>query len=196
MYRDKISSSRKMRNQTIGMIVDTINKRYQQEQIHTERVGYFCLEIGKALNLSDKDLRELETAGTLHDIGKVMVPYEILNKPGKLTAEEYEIVKRHTESGYQILHSVDELSYLAEAVLSHHERWDGKGYPQGLKGEKITLYARIIAVADSYEAMTAKRVYRDSISNEEAIEELKLNAGKQFDPQIVKAFVNVVLNRK
>ncbi|HRX58580.1 MAG TPA: diguanylate cyclase [Eubacteriales bacterium] len=192
MYREKVVSGRKMRNQTIELIVGTINSTYQQERQHTDRVACFCRQIGTALHLTENEIMALEAAGALHDIGKVIVPKEVLNKPGSLTAKEYALIKRHPETGYQILRSVDDLAVHAEVVLCHHERWDGGGYPQGLKGEEIPFYSRIIAIADAFEAMTAKRVYRDAMSFEAAIEELEKNAGSQFDPHITEIFVRLL----
>lgn len=192
MYREKIVSGRRMRSQTIELIVGTINARFQQERMHTDRVAGFCRNIGAALSLAENEIKGLETAGMLHDIGKVIVPQEVLNKPGALTEEEYGLIRRHPETGYQILRSVDDLAAYAEAVLCHHERWDGGGYPQGLKGEEIPLFSRIIAVADAFEAMTAKRVYRDPISVDAAIAELERNAGSQFDPHIAEVFIRLL----
>ena len=123
-----------------------------------------------------------------------MVPPNLLNKTGKLTHEEYEIIKRHPEIGYQIIKSAEEYANLADIILHHHERWDGKGYPDGLAGDNIPLYSRIIAVADSFEAMTAIRPYQKTKTKEEAIEELKKCSGAQFDPEIVDIFIECVLN--
>ncbi|MDF2586922.1 MAG: diguanylate cyclase and metal dependent phosphohydrolase [Anaerocolumna sp.] len=193
MYKDKIKYGKLMRSQTIETVLKNINLKYDQEQIHTERVSGYCEHIARALQMDDKSIQEVKTAGVLHDIGKVMISPILLNKTEKLTDEEFEIIKRHTETSYQILKSVDEYASLAEAVLYHHERYDGKGYPEGLVGEKIPLYARIISVADSYEAMTANRSYQKTKTKEEAIEELINNAGTQFDPHIVDVFVHNVL---
>jgi HD-GYP domain-containing protein (c-di-GMP phosphodiesterase class II) len=132
-------------------------------------------------------------AGSQHDIGKIMVPPELLSKPGKLTAEEFDLVKRHPETGYQILKSVDEYVTLAKYLLYHHERWDGSGYPEGLQGKAIPLQSRIIAVADAYEAMTANRPYQTTRTGEEAKAELRKCAGTQFDPEIVDVFIREVL---
>lgn len=192
MYRDKIHSSRKMRNQTIQLIINTLNTKYVYEQKHTEGVGLICKKIGAALSMSQNDMDSLETAGFLHDIGKIIIPYDILYKPGRLTREEYETIKRHSESGYQILRSTDDFSLLAESVLYHHERWDGHGYPQKLKAQEIPLFARIIAVADAYEAMIAGRQFQDALSKADAVHELINNAGTQFDPEIVRVFVEKV----
>lgn len=196
MYKDKIKTSRKMRNQTLQLIIETLNNKYEKEQVHTERVSKICLYMGLALNMSEKEVKILETVGYLHDIGKIMVPFDILNKPSKLTGEEWELIKRHSEAGYQILKSVEEYSSFAEYVLCHHERWDGRGYPRNLKGEEIPQISRIIAVADAYESMTAGRPYKKTLSSDEAVLELRKNAGTQFDPEIVKVFIEKVLHNQ
>ena len=144
--------------------------------------------IGKAMKLDHLTNKRLETAGLLHDIGKIAISDEVLNKEGRLTEEEYNEIKRHPESSYQILKSIDAYAGLAEDVLSHHERMDGKGYPRGLAGDEISLIARIICVADAYEAMTANRSYRNAMPKETALAELKRHAGTQFDPDIVDVF--------
>jgi HD-GYP domain-containing protein (c-di-GMP phosphodiesterase class II) len=192
MYRDKIKTSKMMRDQTIQLIINTLNEKYESEQTDSGRVAALSEYIGIALNLPENDLKYLEIAGTLHDIGKIVVPYEIINKSGKITSEEYEIIKRHPEAGYQILRSVDELAPVADYVLSHHEKWDGTGYPRNLKGEEIPLIARIIAVADAYEAMTANGKYHKIKDKETAKQELIRNSGTQFDPDIVKVFLNIL----
>jgi HD-GYP domain-containing protein (c-di-GMP phosphodiesterase class II) len=192
MYREKLRFGRTMRNQTIETVLRNINYKYDNEQLHTERVSQYCEAIAIALNLSKKEIYDIRVAGSLHDIGKIMVPPDLLNKPGKLNDEEYEIIKRHPETGYQILKSVDEYAALAEYLLYHHERWDGKGYPAGLKGTEIPLPSRIIAVADAYEAMTARRPYQKTRTTEEAKAELEKYAGTQFDPNIVKVFLELI----
>lgn len=193
MYKDKLVYGKTMRNETFEKVLRNINFKYDQEQIHTERVSQYCESIARAMNFSEKEIQDIKTAGTLHDIGKIVVPPELLNKTGELTDEECELIKRHSEAGYHILKSVDDYAVLAEDVLYHHENWDGSGYPQGLKGEEIPLNSRIIAVADAYEAMTAKRAYQKTKTKEEAIAELKKCAGKQFDPNIVEIFIEQVL---
>ncbi|NMA25053.1 MAG: PAS domain S-box protein, partial [Clostridiales bacterium] len=150
MYKDKIKYGKLMRSQTIEMVLHHINANYEQEQLHTQKVSQYCEAIAKAMNFSKKEIENIKNAAALHDIGKIMVPPQILNKPGRLTQEEIAIIKRHPEIGYQMLKSVDEYVSLAEDVLYHHERWDGTGYPEGLRGEQIPLYSRIIAVADAY----------------------------------------------
>lgn len=193
MYSDKLKTGRTMRKQTLLLIIDNLGNKYEKEQAHIETVRKLCKHMGLALNMTQVEVKALEMAGYLHDIGKIIVPDEVLNKLGKLNEEEFRLTRRHSEAGYQIVKSVEEYSPLAEAVLCHHERWDGNGYPRKLKGEKIPLTARIIAVADAYEAMTAGRSYKKAVDKNEAILELKKNAGTQFDPEIVKVFVEEVL---
>lgn len=192
MYKNKLKHGKFMRNQTIDTVVRNINLKYDKEQIHTEMVSYYCEAIANAMNFNEKEIYYIKIAAVLHDIGKIMIPPELLNKKGKLTKEEFRIIKRHPETGYQILKSVDEYAAIAETVLYHHENWDGTGYPEGIKGESIPLNARIIAVADAYEAMTAMRSYQNTKNKEEAILELKKCAGTQFDPDIVKIFAEIM----
>ncbi len=196
MYKDKIKYGRIMRSQTIEAVLHNININYDQEQIHTQRVSQYCEAIAKAMDLRQKEIQDIKAAGVLHDIGKIMIPPQLLQKPEKLTTEEYEMIKRHPEIGYQMLKSVDEYVNISEYVLYHHEKWDGSGYPEGLAGEHIPLYSRIIAIADAYEAMTAKRAYQKSKTAAEACAELKKYAGIQFDPDIVTVFVEKVLKQK
>lgn len=193
MYKEKFNQGKTMRNQTIDTVLQDINSKFDQEKIHTERVSQYSFLISNALHLSQKEKTEIRAAGLLHDIGKIMIPSDLLKKPGKLTAEEFEIIKKHPETGYQILKSVDEYVTIAKYVLHHHERWDGTGYPAGLKGEAIPLQSRIISVADAYEAMTSKRLYQRTKTPDEAKEELKRYSGTQFDPVIVDVFIKSVL---
>lgn len=150
--------------------------------------------MGEALCLLDGEVQELKNVGLLHDIGKIAIDENILNKPEKLSFDEWEEVKRHPEIGYRILSTANGMAEIAEYVLAHHERWDGLGYPKGLKGEELPLQPRIIAIADAYDAMTSSRSYRDALSNKVAIEELKKNAGTQFDPVLVELFIQKVIN--
>jgi len=188
MYRKKIVESQSMRNQTIKVIMQTLLETNLRERIHSEKVSQLSRRIGEAMKLDSDTLKELETAGLMHDIGKIAISASVLNKTGKLTEIEYEEIMRHPEIGYHILKAVDVYTNLADYVLSHHERWDGKGYPRKLSGVDIPLTARIIAVADSFEAMTGDRTYRKTMTQNEAAEELKRCEGAQFDPAIVEAF--------
>jgi diguanylate cyclase (GGDEF)-like protein/PAS domain S-box-containing protein len=194
MYKEKFSQGKTMRNQTIDTVLKNINSKFEQEQIHTGRVSQYCSLIASALNLGQKEKADIRLAGLLHDIGKIMIPSELLNKPERLTDEEFDLIKRHPETGYQILKSVDEYVPIAKYVLHHHEHWDGTGYPAGLKGEDIPLQSRIISVADAYEAMTSKRAYQKTRTTEEAKEELKRCSGTQFDPTIISVFLEAISN--
>lgn len=192
MYRKKLIESQSMRSKTIQVILKTLNETNPRERIHSEEVSNISRKIGEALGLNQETLREIEMAGLLHDIGKIAIDNNILNKPGKLTDAEYEMIKRHPEIGYHILKSADAYTSISDYVLAHHERWDGTGYPRGLKGNEIPLAARIISVADVYEAMISERTYKESISKEEAFSELRRCAGTQFDPDIVQVFCEKV----
>jgi len=196
LYRHKVTVGTSIRNHAIKAILNTLTDKYVEEKIHSERVSAFCKKIGIELGISKEEVDLLELAGMYHDIGKISIPDAILNKPGKLTNEEFEIIKTHTQVGYQILKAADEYSGLAEYALSHHERWDGRGYPRGLKGTEIPLFSRIICVADSFEAMTADRPYRKGMQIEDAIAELKRCSGSQFDPDIAIKFIDKVLTQK
>lgn len=145
------------------------------------------------MNLGIDAVNKMRIAGLIHDIGKIGVSESILNKPGYLTTDERREIERHPEIGWRLLSSTNEYSELAQFVLNHHEKWDGSGYPNGLKGEAIPLEARIIAVADAYDAMTSERSYRVALSKEKAIEELRKGSGTHFDPEIVTVFIDQVL---
>ena len=156
---------------------------------HSEKVANLAKSIAKELDLSEKKVNDAYWAGMVHDIGKILIPDYILNKKSSLKDNEFEIIKKHSVWGYQTLSATEDLQNIARFVLFHHERWDGKGYPRGLKGDKIPLISRILAVADAWDAMTTDRAYREALSEKEAIKELKNNKGEQFDPQIVDAFL-------
>ncbi|WP_069998505.1 HD domain-containing phosphohydrolase [Cellulosilyticum sp. I15G10I2] len=192
MYRKKLTESQSMRNETIRIIINTLNEKNEREKIHSEKVSLLSKQIGIAMQLDYEVIKEIEAAGLMHDIGKIAINENVLNKPEVLTETEYDDVKKHSEIGYQILKSVDTYSSLAESVLSHHERWDGQGYPRGLRGKDIPLIARIIAVADAYEAMVSDRPYRKGVSREVAIKELIKHAGTQFDPEITGIFTTLI----
>lgn len=153
---------------------------------HSTRVADMAYELGQLAGLQDEALEDLHLAAHLHDIGKIGIPDQVLNKDGPLTCEEKEIIQSHPVIGYQILARSSHQKYLAKLVLHHHERYDGKGYPEGLKGEQIPLGSRIIAICDAIDAMTSERPYRKGLSNEECWEEIWRNQGLQFDPELVK----------
>jgi HD-GYP domain-containing protein (c-di-GMP phosphodiesterase class II) len=156
------------------------------------RIQSLILKIGSALGLVDKEKEELAILAALHDIGEIAIPENILLKPGSLTPVEWEIMKRHPEIGNSIARSVPDLVAIAEAILSHHEHWDGTGYPRGLTGAQIPLISRILAVVDAYDAMTNGRPYMKAISHQEAAEEIKRCAGTHFDPELAGLFTKIV----
>lgn len=163
------------------------------EQLHGKEVSSLSKRLGIALDLSQDEVDQLELAGLLHDIGKVDIDYKILSKPNNLNEYEWKEVKRHCEIGYKILNYLNKYKNIAECVLYHHERIDGKGYPKGLKGTKIPLFSRIIHIVDAYQSMTSNNTYGNTLNIEDAINELKINAGTQFDAYIAQVFVEKVL---
>ncbi|NCB41903.1 MAG: diguanylate cyclase [Clostridia bacterium] len=195
MYRHKLTESTSFRSKSIEVIMNSLYEKSSREMNHSKRVSYLCEQIASNLNFNEEEIRECRVAGLVHDIGKMGVSNTILDKDGKLTNEEWAEMKKHSEMGYRILSSVIEFSEIAEYVLSHQERWDGKGYPQGLKGEQIPTQSRIIAVADAFDAMTVDRTYRKNMNEVEAIQEIRKCAGTQFDPSIAKIFVEKVLGK-
>ncbi|MGC8734548.1 MAG: HD domain-containing phosphohydrolase [bacterium] len=179
---------------TIESLAKAFEAKDRYNKGHMERVLEYGLAIASELdpNLLNDDVLKLSLL--FHDIGKIEVPDYILNKPAKLTDEEYEIIKRHPVAGEEILKPVKFLQEVAKVIRQHQERWDGKGYPDGLKGEEIHLYARIVAVADAFDAMTSDRSYRKSMKVEDAVQEILRNSGTQFDPKVVEAFYRAYKN--
>ncbi|NLC39121.1 MAG: diguanylate cyclase, partial [Clostridia bacterium] len=184
MYRQKLMEGKSYRNALINTLLATLFVKSMETEEHGERLKDYCLAVGRKMGLSTQELDELSLLAVLHDIGKVGVAESVLQKVGPLTIEEWEEMKKHPEIGYRIARNIPELSKIAEYILYLHERWDGKGYPKGLKGEKIPLLCRILAVADAFDAMTNDRTYRKAMGREEAMEEIRKNAGSQFDPEV------------
>lgn len=173
---------------TVYTLAETIEKRDPYTGNHTKRVMEYSLAIGKTLGLPEKDMARLQLGAVLHDIGKIGVRDCVLLKETSLTDEEFEQIKKHPAFGEEIISRISQLESAIPGVKHHHEKFDGKGYPDGLKGEEIDITARIIAVADSFDAMTSNRPYRSGLSLDEAFEELRRFSGSQFDPEIVDAF--------
>ncbi|MDD4211506.1 MAG: diguanylate cyclase, partial [Clostridia bacterium] len=196
MYRYKLSESASIKSKTIDIILNTLYEKNKMEMYHSKRVSMLSYDIASKLDLGKEQINEIKLAGLMHDIGKIGVAETILNKTGPLTEIERAEINKHAEIGYRILKASNEFFKIAVYLLEHHERWDGKGYPNKLAGEQISLPARIIAVADAYDAMTSNRFYRNSLTKEQALKEILACSGKQFDPNIARIFVEKVLEEK
>jgi HD-GYP domain-containing protein (c-di-GMP phosphodiesterase class II) len=187
LYRD-------LKNFVISVVqslVYAIEEKDHYTRGHSDRVTSYCLMISRMMKLNREQNHVLRWASILHDIGKIGISDAILKKPGPLTDEEFAVIKAHPRKGYKILKPLKQLSDALPGVLHHHERYDGKGYPEGLAGEAIPLEARIIAVADTFDAITSKRAYRDSKSAHEAVKIIREVSGTQLDPGVVEAFDEV-----
>lgn len=196
VYKQKMLDTKSIRVSTLNNLKEDLQKKNVETEAHTERVVKYCHEIAKVMELPEETMDELELVATLHDIGKIGIPDEILLKPTKLSDSEFEIMKTHSEKGYRLALLLPEFSHISRAILTHHERWDGNGYPLEIKGEEIPLISRIVSVVDSYDAMTNDRVYSKAKSKQEAIKELKNCSGKQFDPKIVEIFCEIIQNKE
>ena len=177
---------------TLKSLISSIQARDHYTEEHSQRVTETSLKIAAQLNCSKKDMESLRIASVLHDVGKIAVPDSVLLKPGSLTLEEFLIIKNHPTIGENILRPVILLESERKIIQCHHERWDGKGYPLGLAGTEIPYLARIMAVADSFDAMTSNRPYRPAMPLEKAIDELIKSKNTQFDGEIVDAFVKIL----
>lgn len=176
--------------QTILSISNAVDAKDSYTQEHSKRVSEYSVIIAKNLGFDDKRCEAIRQIALLHDIGKIAVSDSILNKPAKLTDDEYEIMKNHTTAGGQILKDLTIIENVSLGAMHHHERYDGNGYPKGLAGKDIPIEARIIAVADAFDAMNSNRIYRNSLTKEKILSELENGRGKQFDPEIVDLFMD------
>ena len=176
---------------TIKSIASALDAKDPYTHGHSMRVTLYSIILAKELNTPEDQLELIETAGLLHDIGKIAIPESILCKAGKLTDDEFKIMKTHPINSEKLLSSIKKLHDICPGVKYHHEKWNGKGYPEGLAGENIPFAARVIAIADTYDAMTSTRSYRKALSHEIAIEEIEKCAGTQFDPNLAKKFIEI-----
>jgi putative nucleotidyltransferase with HDIG domain len=175
--------------ETVQILVEVVEKKDSYTAGHARRVAIYSTAIGEELGLTKTELTKVKLAALLHDIGKIGIQDEILLKKGKLTNEEYESIKKHPVLGAELLENITQFKDIVPYVRSHHERYDGRGYPDGIHKENIPLVSRILAVADSFDAMTSNRPYRPTMNREYAFGELKKNASTQFDPIVVEAFL-------
>jgi len=192
MYRDKLTKSRSMKNKLINNLLNTLGAKSQETKEHSIRMKKLALKLGKELDLNAESLNNLNLLSTLHDIGKVTISEKILNKNGKLTDKEWDTIKSHSTTGFNIISSIDDFAHIAKYILYHHERWDGNGYPEGLKNSEIPLMSRIISIIDAYDVMTNDRIYSKAITKEKALHEIKECSGTQFDPKIAETFISIL----
>ena len=181
---------------TIRALAAAIDAKDPYTKGHSERVSKNAVALAQQMKLPDREIENIEYSALLHDIGKIGIEDKILRKDDKLTFDEYMKIKQHTIMGANIIEPVDFLKHSYRAIYHHHERFNGNGYPDGIKDEEIPLPARIIAVADAFDAMGSDRPYRKRLSQEEIIAELKKESGKQFDPEVVKAFLSILERKK
>ena len=193
---EKLKREQELTEKIVKSLVRGIEIRDSYTKGHSERVAFFAKRIAEEMGLKEEEVKAIYTAGLLHDIGKIGIPDSILLKPGKLSDEEYEIIKLHPELSYELLKHIDVLEDSLPGIRHHHERWDGSGYPDGLKGKEIPLQARILAVADSFDAMTSDRIYRKGIPKTEAVKEIKELSGKYYDPEVVENALYILLNEE
>ncbi|MFW5988069.1 MAG: HD domain-containing phosphohydrolase [bacterium] len=192
MYQKKLTESKSAKSNILSTLINSLGAKSHETEEHAWRLQKLVFDLGEKLNLSERELNELSLLATLHDIGKTVIPKEILLKPGKLTEEEWQEIKKHPEIGAQIASATKEFAHVAETILYHHEHWDGSGYPEGIKGNNIPLLSRIVSIVDAYDVMTNGRSYKDPMTEEEAVQELIRCSGTQFDPDLVQEFIEII----
>lgn len=191
MYSNKLKESQQTNAIILNGIEATLEQRCPERREHCERLGQLASEIKEYLNLDERTGEELQLLTTYHDIGNIIVPEGILEKAGPLGEEEWRLVKKHTEAGYRVASCINDLRPIANLILSHHEHWDGKGYPRGLRGSEIPYTDRIFSIIDAYDVMTHDSFYKKAITDHEALERIQAEAGKQFAPELAQAFANM-----
>jgi putative two-component system response regulator len=187
----ELFDTRQAHLQTIILLANIIEARDAYTRGHVERVQQFALELGRALGWSQEELAILEYGALLHDVGKIAVPEAILNKPSNLTPEELTIMQQHTVIGAKIVAGISHLAAARYYILSHHEKWDGTGYPEGLKGDQIPREGRVLALADVYDALTSDRSYHKGMVFEKALDFIRERSGTHFDPEMVEVFIKL-----
>lgn len=192
MYKNKLFESKSIPDSVISSLVDSLMEESYETREHGKRVRKLALKLGRTIGLPKSKLDDLSILADLHDLGKIAIPDDIVTKRDKLTEKDWKILRSYPEIGYNIAKSSYKYSNIAEYILTHHERWDGTGYPQGLKGEDIPIASRITAIADAYDVMRSGRFYKRTLSKKEAIKELEKSSGTQFDPQLVKQFIEIL----
>ena len=190
--KDSRAALKSLTDQVLESLAHTIDAKDSYTNGHSERVAIYSRMLARKLGLSKEDQQKIYYMGLLHDIGKIGIPKEIINKESKLTDEEYQLIQSHSLNGYKILEDIRSLPDLALGARWHHEKYDGKGYPDHKAGEEIPFLVRIIAVADSYDAMTSTRSYREFLPQDVVREEIRKNSGKQFDPVVAECMLRII----
>lgn len=192
LHGNKILEAGSVRSNMIETMIQTLHQTEPNEEIHSQKVSVLCERIAEKMGFSEFELKKVRLAGLMHDVGKIAISHETLHKTTPLTESDWKEIKKHPELGFKILSTSTDTMEIANAVLAHHERYDGQGYPKGIRGEAIPMMARIISVADAFDAMTSYRVYKEAKSVQEAIEEVIKCSGGQFDPNVVEAFLEFI----
>lgn len=195
MYRQKLQQSYSSRSETVQALIKTMEVRDHITEGHAGRMNKHAQEMGRTLGLSEERINDLGLLAKFHDLGKVGVSDSILFKPGRLTEDEFQEMKRHCEIGHRIALSLSDLAPIADYILKHHEWWNGNGYPLGLQGTDIPLECRILSVVDAYDAMSSQRPYKQPMPHEQVVQELRRCAGTQFDPDLVDVFIKLIENK-
>ena len=189
MYKNKIASRKSARSSVLSAFLTSLKEKSSETEEHVQRMRTLAENFAEEVGLSNSEKDRLYLLTQMHDIGKIAVPEEILNKPEKLNDEEWETIKKHTETGFRITSNIEDFAHISHEILHHHECWDGSGYPEGISGKKIPLLARMLTIIDAYDVMVSGRPYKKAMSKEEAAAELKSCAGSQFDPELVEKFI-------
>ncbi|MCD4669269.1 MAG: diguanylate cyclase, partial [Actinomycetia bacterium] len=192
MQKNKLISGKSISGNVVTALVDSLMGKGYETREHVKRVEKMAGDLAVSLKLPKSKVDELSILASLHDLGKIAIPDDVLKEKKKLTKEDWDIIRSYPEIGYNIAKSSFKFSNIADYILSHHERWDGKGYPRKLKGKDIPLLSRIMAVIDSYDVMRSGRFYKKTLSKSEAIKELRACSGRQFDPRIVERFIGII----
>ncbi len=192
MYKQKLTEIKQIRSTVLNTMLKNLEAKSFETEAHYSGMQDVAQKISKKVRISESELNRLKELILLHDIGKINISEEILTKPGPLSDKEWELIKKHPEMGWRIARATEDFAHVAEDILRHHERWDGKGYPYGRKGKEIPLLARITAIADSYDVMSHGRPYKRPMDREEIVAEFKRCAGTQFDPELVEIFLSIL----
>lgn len=192
LLENRIDKIKNVMNQSMTALADVIDGKDICTNGHSLRVAKYSKMIAERMGKSEQDLEDIYIAALLHDVGKMNIPDEIINKAAKLNNDEYAVIKTHPTIGYSILKNIEDMPEIAMAARYHHERYDGNGYPSGMKGDKIPEIARIIAVADAYDAMTSDRSYRKLMEQDKVYQEIEKGKGNQFDPKMAQIMLNIM----